>query len=112
MPSPEEIARICKVLSVQTRVRIFQLLQEQVLCVGALAARLDVSQGAVSQHLRILRDANLVESEKRGNFVHYRVKPKTCQQWQETLEALLEMSDGDICDQSSCQSMASAEGAD
>jgi DNA-binding transcriptional ArsR family regulator len=44
--------------------------------VGAIAARLDVTQGAVSQHLRILRDAGLVTAEKRGYFVHYRLNEK------------------------------------
>jgi len=51
MSSPENVARICKVLGVEVRVRILQLLKDRVLCVGALAARLDVTQGAVSQHL-------------------------------------------------------------
>jgi MFS superfamily sulfate permease-like transporter len=57
---PQKIARIFKALSVDTRVQILQLLKEQVLCVGALAARLEVSSAAVSQHLRILRDADVV----------------------------------------------------
>ena len=43
-----------------------QLLKNRVLCVGALSAQLNVTQGAVSQHLRILRDADLVVPEKRG----------------------------------------------
>ena len=89
MQDPEQMARIFKVLSVETRVRIIQLLKEQVLCVGALADRLDVSPAAVSQHLRILRDADLVASEKRGYYVHYRIKRETLDAWRAQADALL-----------------------
>jgi DNA-binding transcriptional ArsR family regulator len=73
MNEPKELARLLKVLSVETRVRIVQLLKGRALCVNALASRLDVTQGAVSQHLRIMRDAGLVVDEKRGYSVHYRL---------------------------------------
>jgi ArsR family transcriptional regulator len=76
MSKASELAHICKVLSVETRVRILELVKERSLCVGAIAARLDVTQGAVSQHLRILRDASLVVAEKRGYFVHYELNEK------------------------------------
>jgi DNA-binding transcriptional ArsR family regulator len=42
------------------------------LCVNALTDRLGVTQSAVSQHLRVLRQAGLVWAERRGSFVHYR----------------------------------------
>ncbi|MFW6125222.1 MAG: ArsR/SmtB family transcription factor, partial [Pirellulales bacterium] len=45
MNEPKELARLLKVLSVETRVRIVQLLKRQPLCVNALASRLDVTQG-------------------------------------------------------------------
>jgi ArsR family transcriptional regulator, arsenate/arsenite/antimonite-responsive transcriptional repressor len=78
-----------KVLSVSTRVRIVQLLKKRPLCVGALARRLGVSDAAVSQHLRILRDAGLVTDSKRGNFVHYRLNARTLDVWEKTAGALL-----------------------
>lgn len=78
-----------KALSVDTRVRIVQMLKEQSLCVGALAARLGVSSAAVSQHLRILRDAGLAEGEKRGYFVHYHLNPDTLDQWRALVSGLL-----------------------
>jgi len=76
MSRASELARMCKVLSVETRIQILELVKDRALCVGAIAARLDVTQGAVSQHLRILRDAGLVTAEKRGYFVHYRLNEK------------------------------------
>jgi ArsR family transcriptional regulator len=76
MSKASELAHVCKVLSVETRVRILEMVKDRALCVGAIAARLDVTQGAVSQHLRILRDAGLVTAEKRGYFVHYTLNEK------------------------------------
>ena len=89
MSDAGHLARILKVLSVESRVRIIQLLKGRVFCVGALAARLDVPQGAVSQHLRILRDAGLVVDEKRGYFVHYRLNEKTLAKWRAAIDKLL-----------------------
>ena len=85
----QKLARIFKALSVDTRVRMVQLLKDRALCVGALSARLDVTQGAVSQHLRILRDADLVVPEKRGYYVHYRLNEKTLLKWKNAVERFL-----------------------
>jgi len=89
MTDPHKLARIFKALSVDTRVRMVQLLKNHTLCVGALSARLDITQGAVSQHLRILRDADLVVPEKRGYFVHYRLNERTLLKWKNAAERFL-----------------------
>ena len=94
MSGPKELARLLKVLSVETRVRIVQLLKGRALCVNALASRLDVTQGAVSQHLRIMRDAGLVIDEKRGYYVHYRLNEETLVAWREEIDRLLDPDHG------------------
>jgi len=84
MDEIEELAEIFKALSDPTRLKLVKLLSEQppsehpgtcngqrFLCVNALAHRLGVTQSAVSQHLRVLRQAGLVRGERRGPFVHY-----------------------------------------
>jgi len=81
-------------LSVPARVRIVQLLKGRALCVNALTARLDMTQGAVSQHLRIMRDAGLVIDEKRGYFVHYRLNEEALGEWQEQVGRLLDPKSG------------------
>jgi len=83
MRDAQELARIFKVFSVDTRVRIVQLLEDGALCVGALSARLSVTQAAVSQHLRVLRDAGVVAAEKRGYYVHYRINARVLATWQD-----------------------------
>ncbi|MFO7871249.1 MAG: metalloregulator ArsR/SmtB family transcription factor [Kiritimatiellia bacterium] len=90
MKDPIQLARILKVLSVPARVRIVQLLKGRALCVNALTARLDITQGAVSQHLRIMRDAGLVVDEKRGYFVHYRLNEEALADWQAHIGKLLD----------------------
>ena len=92
------VSRLLKVLSVGTRVRIVQLLKGRALCVNALAARLDVTQGAVSQHLRVMRDAGLVIDEKRGYFVHYRLNEETLAAWREEIDRLLDPKHGACTD--------------
>ena len=82
MTRTDELTRVGRMLSVPTRVKIIDLLKGRALCVGALAARLDVTQGAVSQHLRLLRDNGLVVAEKHGYYVHYRLNEKTLARWQ------------------------------
>jgi DNA-binding transcriptional ArsR family regulator len=94
MSGARRLARMLKALSVESRVRIVQLLRGRALCVGALAARLDVTQGAVSQHLRIMRDAGLVIDEKRGYYVHYRLKRRTLAVWREAIGELLDPTAG------------------
>jgi DNA-binding transcriptional ArsR family regulator len=85
----DELARILKVLAVGTRVRIVQVLKGRTLCVGALASQLNVTQGAVSQHLRVMRDAGLVIDERRGYYVHYRLDEQTLDGWRKQIDGFL-----------------------
>jgi DNA-binding transcriptional ArsR family regulator len=87
----DKLARWLKALSVGTRVRIVQLLRGRALCVNALAQRLDVTQSAVSQHLRVLRQAGLVTDEKRGCYVHYRLNEETFVKWKEAINLTLDV---------------------
>ena len=73
MADDRDLADFCKVFSVDTRVKIVNLLKNHALCVGALTARLNVTQGAISQHLRILSSAGIVNAEKKGCFIHYSI---------------------------------------
>lgn len=90
-----EMARAFKVLSSGTRLRIVRLLAGRALCVNALAARLGLTAGAVSQHLRVMRDAGLVVDEKRGYYVHYRLDGKRLADWREKIGVLLGPDDSD-----------------
>lgn len=68
------------------------LLKRRSLCVNALAKTLNITPAAVSQHLRVLRDAGLVIADKQGYFVHYRVNEETLADWSQTAKRILEQN--------------------
>lgn len=64
-----------KALADINRLKILQLLQQKQFAVGELAKILDISDSAVSQHLKILRNADIVNVvSKQGHFVYYGIK--------------------------------------
>lgn len=67
------IFELHKALGDETRSQIIKNLLTYDYCVGALARKLDISTGAVSQHLQILRKVGIVKGEKRGYWTHYEV---------------------------------------
>ena len=64
---------ILKALSDETRLSIVAILLNHDICAGAIARRLGISDAAVSQHMKVLREAGLVTSERRGYFTHFSV---------------------------------------
>jgi len=75
----DRLVRFYKALSDRTRLSLVKILADlepgDALCVNALAVELGISQPAVSQHLGVLRAADLVIGERRGYHVHYRLNP-------------------------------------
>jgi ArsR family transcriptional regulator len=63
-----------KALGDETRFNIFLLLSKNMICVGGLAKKLNITESAVSQHLKVLKNADLIKGEKAGYFIHYRVQ--------------------------------------
>jgi ArsR family transcriptional regulator len=75
----EQLAAPLKALADPARLRILSLIQAQPegeACVCHLTAPLDLTQGTVSHHLRVLREAGLVERDQRGSWAYYRVVPQ------------------------------------
>ena len=96
LPLEKEIAEFFSLLSVETRIKIIRLLAAKPLCVNALAHRLGLTQSAISQHLRVLRNVKLVGSEKRGYFVHYRLTSQNLEPWQKEVLRILEIDPLDV----------------
>ncbi len=67
----EEILKGIKALADENRLKLIKLLLRKNYCVRALAERLEISESAVSQQLKVLREAGLVVGKKEGYFVHY-----------------------------------------
>ena len=70
----ERAAELLRALSHPVRLRIIELLGSGELCVKNLEEHLGVSQSSVSQHLTRLRYAGLIESERKGHLVCYRLR--------------------------------------
>lgn len=87
-----------KALSAKTRVRILEALKKK----GPLGAKkiaviVGVSPAAVSQHLKVLKQAGLVRSERRGYRIPYHVDVDAMQSCQAKLVQVCECGPGDAC---------------
>ena len=69
-----------KAISDPTRREILKLLNDKDLSAGEIAEHFDISKPALTKHLNILREAELVSSEKQGNFVIYSINVTVLQQ--------------------------------
>ncbi|MBU0608954.1 MAG: metalloregulator ArsR/SmtB family transcription factor [Armatimonadetes bacterium] len=87
----DDLAAVTRALASPARLRLIEALRGRCLCVNALAARLDLAQSAVSQHLRILKQAGLVTAQRRGYFVHYSLDEERVQKCRERLSKFLEV---------------------
>ena len=91
MDRVDELAHSFKALSDPTRLRVVRLLHQHggTLCVNALAHKLGVSQSAISQHLRVLRQVRLVEGMRQGYHVHYALHLHRLQRYKDEIKEVL-----------------------
>ncbi|MGD1154079.1 MAG: metalloregulator ArsR/SmtB family transcription factor [Syntrophales bacterium] len=94
-----EPVQIFKTLADETRFKLIKLLLTHDLCVGALAKHLSISEAAVSQHLKFLREVGLVRGDKRGYWTHYTVEKEKLH---ELAGLLRELTDLQPCPESFC----------
>ena len=69
----DQFARLAKAMASGRRLELIDLLAQGPQTVEALAEETDQSVANTSQHLQVLRQARLVETSRRGNYVHYRL---------------------------------------
>lgn len=67
----KDLCKAFKALGEPTRLKIIKMLSVQSMCVCELSAVLDMLQPRVSQHLKILKEAELVQETKEGYWVYY-----------------------------------------
>ena len=72
----DETARILKALAHPARVRLLRRLLDEECCVSEVEKCLRISQPNVSQHLRILREAGLIEGSRRRTRICYKIADK------------------------------------
>ena len=77
MLSPAAVAMVMRVLADPTRRAVFEQIAEAgELTVSALTRNNNVSQPAISQHVRALKEAGLVGERRDGRLIHYRCEPR------------------------------------
>ena len=81
----KEAAELFKILSVDKRIEIIELLKKEPMSVNALAEALGITQSAVSQHLRVLKGAGLVKDERQGYWVYYSLNRDTLEKCRQRL---------------------------
>jgi ArsR family transcriptional regulator len=71
------MAKIAKALGDPVRIELIDVLRKHAgkVCVCELVPLFDLSQPTISHHLKVLRDAGLVESERQGLWAYYYVLP-------------------------------------
>jgi DNA-binding transcriptional ArsR family regulator len=81
-----EPSEMFKVLGVETRVRIINLLKSGgPLEVKHIAEQVGITSAAVSQHLKILRQAGLVRNERRGYWIPYSIDEEALERCRQVL---------------------------
>jgi DNA-binding transcriptional ArsR family regulator len=83
-------AQTLQALGDPTRRSVLELLRDRPRAVGDIAAKLPVSRPAVSQHLRVLKEAGLVTERQTGTRHLYRVNPDGLAELRDYLEGLWE----------------------
>ena len=87
MPLPQ--AEMFKVLGVESRIRIIELLKQRgPLTVTEMARELGITASAVSQHLKVLKAAGLVRNERKGYWIPYEIDASALEKCGELLSAV------------------------
>ncbi len=79
MEQAEQVAPLLKALADPVRLRLMSLVASRAggeACVCDLNGAFDLSQPTISHHLKVLYEAGLVDRDKRGVWVYYRVRPQ------------------------------------
>ena len=81
-------AELFKILAVDKRIDIIELLKKEAMSVNALADALGVTQSAVSQHLRVLKSADLVRDERKGYWIFYELNKEALEECRKRLNRI------------------------
>jgi ArsR family transcriptional regulator len=72
--SSNKQCEICKIFSNANRIDILVALRDNPKTVSEIVKKTSIPQSVVSQHLAILRNKNIVEAEKKGAWITYKIK--------------------------------------
>lgn len=70
----EQIVKVFKALGDETRLKILIIVSKRNICAKGIAKHLNISEAAVSQHIKTLKDANIIVGEKTGYYINYKLQ--------------------------------------
>ncbi len=86
------LSLVLKALGDPTRLYIFQQLLTRKHCVRSMSKKTGLTESAISQHIKVLKEADLVYGERFGYHIHYLPKQETIDQLCEEMENMRQMS--------------------
>src|SRR3989304_4025762 len=93
MRTSDPDARLLQALADPTRLAIVrQLSAESATCACDLTVCIDLAQPTVSHHLRVLREAGVVRSERRGTWIYYSLAPEAIERLRRIVAALVPLA--------------------
>ena len=109
-----QVADVFKALSDATRLKIIKLIlaKGNNLCVGMIAQKLGITQPAVSQHLKVLKNAGLVEANRMGFHMHYYIIDDAVQKYGVDIRKILDKIDMEFSQAANCELKGNNEKCD
>lgn len=98
-----DIKIILRALGEPMRYTIYSCLLERKHCIRSLSKKLGISESAISQHMKILREAGLVYGEKYGYHTHYLPAQEAADFLSDTFEKIQQLSRQVDRDVTACQ---------
>lgn len=82
----QAMIRVSRALGDSTRLRIYEAISacDEMFC-GQIVEKYGLTPGTISHHLKILSDANLIESRREGQFIYSRALPNTIRDYGSSL---------------------------
>ncbi|MDK0697511.1 autorepressor SdpR family transcription factor [Clostridium perfringens] len=74
------MSKVFKALSDETRREILKLLSKKDMSAGEISEHFNMSKPSISKHLEILREAELISSERKGQFIIYSINTSIIQE--------------------------------
>jgi ArsR family transcriptional regulator len=87
----KHLIKLLKAIGDPNRIKIMKMLQHREMCVCELREAIGISQPSVSRHLKLLQDADLLESRRDGLWINYRWNPEPSNQYAKALMDLIKI---------------------
>ena len=84
-----EKVKVFKAIGDETRLKILILLSTKNICAKGIAKHLEISEAAVSQHIKVLKEANLIIAYKNGYYVMYELNNEVLEESKNFIDILI-----------------------